>query len=286
MKKAPKIIFSLDAAPLMNNRWKQGNRLVETLYMTALSVLYAHVWYREVELFVDRTAYPFLYMLPCKVNVMDLPDQHDLWMKAKIKAIQEQDRPFVHLDTDVFITKPIAFDFGKCILERKEASYERHYKQQLKFFNPLVKGLPHWHEDLGYSFNCGVLGFADMKLKADFVDAYYRLEQAYLQQREAYTKYKQIGYEPCIVLEQYNLACLLDSQNIKPTLMLPFDSVKKQAERAKQLGYNHLFGITKYRPEVVKEIEHQLFKIFPYWYAQVKVAIEEELQRESAVLTA
>lgn len=281
MKRSPKIIFSLNAAPLMNNRWKQGNRLEETLYMTALSVLYAHVWYREVELLVDRTAYPYLYMLPCKVRIIDLPEQHDLWMKAKIKAIAKQDRPFVHLDTDVFITKPIDFEFSSCILERKEASYLRHYKQQLKFFNPLVEDLTHWHNDLGYSFNCGVLGFADMDLKAEFIDAYYRLEQAYLLHKDDYAKYKQLGYEPCIVLEQYNLACLLNSKGIKPKLLLPMDSVKQQATRAKEIGYNHLFGVTKYKQGVVEEIKYQLYKIFPYWYAQVKIAIEAHLKTEA-----
>lgn len=286
MKRQPKIIFSLNAAPLMNNRWKQGNRLVETLYMTALSVLYAHVWYKEVELHVDRTAYPFLYMLPCRVKVMDLPEEHDLWMKAKIKAMAGQKKPFVHLDTDVFITKPIQFDFSNCILERKEASYLRHYKQQLKFFNPLATQLEHWHDDLGYSFNCGVMGFADMELKSDFIDAYYQLEQAYKLNRADFQKYRQLGYEPCIVLEQYNLACLLNHRKIKPKLLLPSDSVKRQSARAKEIGYNHLFGITKYRPGITKEIEFQLYKIFPYWYGQVKMAIESELKRETVSLIA
>lgn len=278
MNKAPKILFSLNAAPLMNNRWKQGDRLIETLYMTALSILYAHMWYKDVELFVDRTAYPFLYMLPCKVRVMDMAEENDLWMKAKIAAITHQKRPFVHLDTDVFITKPIKFNFERCILERKEASYLRHYKQQLRFFNPLAKRISHWNPDLGYAFNCGVLGFADMSLKADFVDAYYRLEQAYISNRAEFNKYKQLGFEPCIVLEQYNLACLLEHNKIKPTLLLPFDSVKKQAGHARAIGYNHLFGVTKYNPGVVSEIEHQLYKIFPYWYAQIKTAIAANLQ--------
>ena len=276
MSQEPKIIFSLNAYPLMNDRWSQGNRLQETLYMTALSVLYAHVWYSDIELFVDSTAYPYLYMLPCKVTLMEIPQDKDLWMKSKIHAMAMQDKPFVHLDTDVFITKKIKFDFKDCMLERKEASYQRHYKQQVKFFSKYTKHIQHWHSELGYSFNCGVLGFADMNLRNDFLDAYYQLEHIYNDNRGAFKPLKQMGYEPCIVLEQYNLACLLQKKDINPKLMLPFNAIDKQTKHAQSIGYNHLFGITKYKKNIVIEIEHQLYKIFPYWYAQVKTEMERQ----------
>lgn len=275
MKADPKIIFSLNAYPLMNDRWSQGNKLKETLYMTALSVLYAHVWYNEVELFVDKTAYPYLNMLPCKVTLLELPQDKDLWMKSKIQAIAAQDKPFVHLDTDVFLTNKIDFNFKHCILERKEASYDRHYKQQVRFFNEYTKHLAHWHCNLGYAFNCGVLGFANLDLRNHFIDAYYQLEHVYKDNREEFKPLKQLGYEPCIVLEQYNLACLLHTHHISPDLMLPFSAVKSQIKHAKKIGYNHLFGVTKYQKNVVLEIEHQLYKIFPFWYAQVKLAMEQ-----------
>ena len=273
MKPQPKIIFSLNAYPLMNNRWSQGNRFQETVYMTALSILYAHMWYDDVELFVDKTAYPFLYMLPCKVTLIDIPQDKDLWMKSKIHAISAQTKPFVHLDTDVFITKRIKFDFKDCILERKEASYERHYKQQVKFFSQFTNHIAHWDDALGYSYNCGVLGFANMNLKNDFVDAYYRLEHVYNDQRQAFGALKQIGYEPCIVLEQYNLACLLNHAGIRPKLMLPYNAVKEQIKHAQEIGYNHLYGITKYKKNIVEEIQQQLQHIFPYWYTQLHSAM-------------
>ncbi len=274
MKKDPKIIFSLNAYPLIHNRWSQGNKLRETIYMTALSVLYAHVWYNKVELYVDRTAYPFLYMLPCKVTLMDIAQDKELWMKSKIHALALQQEPFVHLDTDVFITKKIKFDFKHCILERKEASYVRHYKQQVEFFSRYTTALSHWHKHLGYSYNCGVLGFSNLELRNDFIDAYYQLEHIYTQNRKQFNPLRQIGYEPCIVLEQYNLACLLNHKGMKPSLMLPYNAVKDQVQHAKTLGYNHLFGVSKYKNNIIQEIENQLLNVFPYWYNQVKSKIE------------
>jgi hypothetical protein len=273
MTEPPKIIYSLNAQPLLEGRWDQGNRLEETLYMTALSILYSHIWYPHVELFVDSTAFEFLHFLPCKVTLMEHPDQNDLWMKSKIHAMSRQNEPFVHLDTDVFITKKIDFEFEHCILERKEASYRSHYKLQVDFFSK-QQGLPSsWDPNLGYAFNCGVFGFADMKLKNQFIDAYFMLENVYKTHQNEFKPLKQLGYEPCIVLEQYSLACLLAKKGISPTLLLASDSGREQARMAKQIGYNHLFGITKYKPNIIKEIDQQLATIFPFWYDQLKFAI-------------
>ncbi|WP_200978589.1 DUF6734 family protein [Echinicola sp. 20G] len=274
MKSAPRIIFSLDVHPLINNRWYMGNRLKETIYMTALSVLYAHMWYRDIELYVDDLAYQFLYMLPCRVTRLDVKPDKDIWMKSKIECIEQQTEPFVHLDTDVFIKRKIDFDFDKVLLERQEGGYRIHYKRQVDFFNHYTQDIKHWHPDLGHTFSCGVLGFNDLSLKNKFIEAFYQLERIYNLQKEDFAKLKKSGQEPCILIEQYNLACLLNHYGIKPDILLKGRNIKEHGKYAEQMGYSHLFGIKKYRENIVKEIEYRLFKIFPYWYAQVKIALE------------
>ena len=275
MYKEPKIIFSLDAFPLVNNRWYMGNKLKETIYMTALSVLYAHLWYRDIELLVDETAYKFLYMLPCRVTKIDINPDKEIWVKAKIKAIEQQTKPFVHLDNDVFIKRKIDFNFNQVLLERREAGYNIHYKPQLDFFNKYCDSLSHWNSDLGHTYNCGVLGFNDLSLRSKFVQAYYAVEREYINHREEYKALKDKGFEPCIVIEQYNLAALLESQGVKPDVVLSGYNIKQHAVAAKQIGYSHLYGIKKYAQGIEKEIEHRLYRIFPYWYAQVKMALEK-----------
>lgn len=276
-----KIVYSLNTAPLSQGRWDQGNRLKETLYMTALSILYSHLWYKDIELFVDATAFEFLHMLPCQVTLMEQPVDPDLWMKSKIYAMSKQNAPFVHLDTDVFITKKIDFGDQLCVVERREGSYETHYKQQVNFFSKCDNIPEYWNNNLGYSFNCGVFGFSNMGLKNQFVDAYYRLEQIYIRKREEFKHLKQLGYEPCIVLEQYNLACLLAANKIEPKLLLPQEKQKEQAKHALDIGYNHLFGVTKYKPNIVSEIDLQFATIFPYWYKEINQAIEGHLKSKA-----
>ncbi len=276
MSEQPKLIYSLSARPLINDRWSQGNRLKETVYMTALSILYSHIWYKDIELYVDDTAFQFLHMLPCRVTRMPVENDTELWMKSKIQAIQRQTKPFVHLDTDVFITKHIPFDFEHCMLERKEDSYALHYKSQVAFFSKFAGHLPHWNPSLGYAHNCGIVGFQSMELKNKFVRAYYELERIYQEHRKEYQPLKQLCYEPCIVIEQYNLASLLDYEGIEPTLLLSGNSLTRQSQQSRELGYNHLYGVSKYKQNIVAEIEHQLYKIFPYWYAQIKMGLEDK----------
>ena len=275
MKEEPRIIYSLDAFPLINNRWQMGNRLKETIYMTALSVLYSHLWYKDIELYADETAYKFLYMLPCRVTKVVNEKNQELWMKSKIHAIEKQTKPFVHLDTDVFIKNKINFNFDAVILERKECGYEMHYKKQVDFFNQFTQNLSYWHPDLRRSYSCGILGFTDLILRNKFVNAYYDMEEIFMTHREEFEPLKQQGFEPCIVIEQYNLASLLDYNNIKPTLLLQGRNIIEQSKYANEMGYSHLFGIKKYKKDITQEIEYRLFKIFPYWYAQIKIELEK-----------
>ena len=45
---------------------------------------------------------------------------------------------------------------------------------------------------------------------------------------------------------------------------------------ADRIGYTHIAGQKKYRIDIVQEIENRLFKLFPYWYKEVKSALEKE----------
>ncbi len=276
MKQRHKMIYSLDVLPIIHNRWNMGDKLKETIYMTALSVLYSHLWYNEIELYVDEIGFKFLYMLPCAVTKVQNDNRIDLWMKSKINAIELQTEPFVHIDTDIFIKKKIDFIFDDVIVERKEDTYEIHYKKQVEFFNKYTKNLPYWHTNLGYSYNCGIFGFNDLKLRDEFIKSYYDLENIYIENQENFTELKQEGYETCILIEQYTLASLLNYKNNNPTMLLKGDNITEHGKHADAIGYSHFFGMKKYDKYVVDEIELRLSKIFPYWYKQIKNALEKE----------
>ncbi len=272
MKEEPRIIYSLDAFPVSNNRWNQGNKFKETIYSTALSILYSHLWYQDIELYADDTAYKFLYMLPCRVTKINSNKDKVIWMKSKIDVMEKQTKPFVHLDNDVFIKKKINFDFDKVIVEQNDYELYGMYQYRVDFFNKYTQNLDHWKPDLGYAFNCGVLGFRDLELRDQFLKVFYELEEIFIKNHNP----KIAKIEPCIVLEQYNLASLLAHHNIKPTLLLWKKTLFENFQLADKMGYSHIVGQKKYRNDIVQEIENRLFKIFPYWYKEVKNALEKE----------
>jgi hypothetical protein len=50
----------------------------------------------------------------------------------------------------------------------------------------------------------------------------------------------------------------------------------ENSQLADKIGYTHIAGQKKYRIEIVQEIENRLFKLFPYWYKEVKNALAKE----------
>ena len=280
MKDEPRIIYSFDSFPIVNNRWNQGDKLKETIYSTALSILYSHLWYEDIELYADEVAYKFLYMLPCRVTEISSNYDAVIWMKSKIDVIEKQTKPFVHIDNDAFIKKKIDFNFDKIIVEQNDFEIYRIYQNPLVFFNQYVQDLPHWDPDLGYAYNCGILGFRDLQLRDQFVNAYYRLEEIFIKNSKTRTEY----VHPCVVLEQYNLAALLKHNNIEPTLLLGKKDLYENSQLANQIGYSHIAGAKKYKSDIEQAIEYRLFKLFPYWYRQINIALENERVIESNTL--
>lgn len=268
-----KIVWSLDTLPIMNNRWQQGNKFKETIIMYALSILYAHLWYDDLELYCDENAYEILSQLPIKVTKINFESEGKLWMESKLKVIELQKRPFIHIDGDVFLQKPIPIFHNlnkEVIVERYEIGeqFTPHYKEQIDFLDNYFDGiLRYWKTDLGYSLNCGTIGFNNISLKDDYIQEYKLAKSIFKDIKDEYSKFNNKGFEPCVVLEQYNLAAFLNYRGIKPHLLLDEPNLDNNSIFAERLGYCHLYGVSKY--EQKSEIERRLEIAFPYWYKKI-----------------
>jgi len=206
-----KIISSLNTKPLIQGRWNIGNKFDETIYMTALSLMYANLWYDEVEFYTDKIGYDIFKDLPINISILKKNPHKDMWASCKFEAISYQNKPFIHIDTDVFLQKPLVFDKNtKVIVERKELGvFEKHYKPQVDWFSNLLKKNRYWRTNIDFSLNCGTIGFFDMKLKNQFINQYNLVEKVYIENSEDYKPLKAKWFEPCIVVEQYNLNSFL-----------------------------------------------------------------------------
>lgn len=261
---SPKIVFSLNTYPIANNRWNMGNKLYDTIYMTALSVLYCCKWYENVEVYVDNLGYEFLEHLPCKVTLTVFEDDSLLWMKSKIKILEKETKPFIHVDNDVFFKKKIDLSFESVILEREDVALY-NYKTLIDYFNKYSNELYYWNKETKMVPSCGLIGFANMKLKDNFVLAFYAFEALFVKYRANYDNYMKEEWEKgnhpelCLVMEQYNLGCMLQAKNVVPRLLLKGNSESEQSKQANALGYTHLHGTSKYESKTKKKI-HYLFE--------------------------
>lgn len=277
--KPTKIIFSLNTYPITNNRWNMGNKLINTIYMTGLSIQYATKWYAEVELYIDNVGFAFFKDFPCKVIKMDFENDAELWMKSKIEVIQKQTSPFIHVDNDVFFKKNIDLSFNSVIVERIDHAYY-NYSSLVRFFNNYANELDYWNPDLKLIPCCGVIGFAKMDLKNAFVTAFYSFEKTFKKYHIAYDSYlKEMGgpgnyQEPCLVLEQFNLGCLLNDKSIIPEKIIEGNNEIEQSQFANKIGYTHLYGSSKYDPKTIKRI-HFLFETeFPNQYKELSKKVK------------
>ncbi len=262
-----------------------GNKLQETMFMTAASILYSCTWYDQVELYVDAIGYQYLQELPCKVTKVHFDTDQELWMKPKLYAIEQQSVPFVHIDTDVFIKQKIDFDFEDVIVERKDLNYY-NYKELISFFNQFNDQIPFWNPNLDYAWSCGVIGFNDLKLRDNFINVFKTLEHIMKNEYKKYEAFRdnqdsQGWYiEPGLLLEQYNLTSLLFEKNIKPTVLIPEVSPNEQSVYANTIGYTHLLGASKYHSHNTNKIKSLLRHNFPKYYEIIRKQSELNLTKQ------
>jgi hypothetical protein len=242
--------------------------------MYCLSILYAHLWYDDLEIYCDEKSAEVFKILPIKITVIDFTETKELWMDSKMKVIELQQRPFIHIDGDVFLQKPIPVFHNlssQVIVERveDEENFKLHYKEQVEFLDDYFEGiLRHWKKDLGYSYNCGTIGFSDIILKTDFIEQYKSSKSIFKDISKEYYEFKSNnGYEPCIVLEQYNLATFLNYRGIKPQILIDSHSIDGNNIFSKRLGYCHLYGNSKY--DLKESIEERLKLAFSHWYYKI-----------------
>ncbi len=259
-----------------------GNKLRDTIYMTAASILHSCLWYEEVELYVDQIGYYYLESLPCKVTMVDFDSNSELWMKPKLSTIEKQDQPFIHIDNDVFLKKSISIEFDEVLVERKDLAYH-NYKDLVTFFDPYCNDMAFWDSNLKHVWSCGVIGFKDLELRDDFVNSFKVLEDIFEKNKSNYELFKSTcngkGWylEPGLLLEQYNLTSLLSKREVTPIVLIPGESHQQQSSYANDIGYTHLFGASKYHPKNVNKIEELLKQKFYVHYKTIneKIASNE-----------
>ena len=206
----------------------------------------------------------------------------DWWALGKLVAYSLQDRPFVHIDSDVFLWRALpatlaaAPVFAQCP-ERHALDPEGALRRVERAFERCGLALPtewEWSSSrLTTAFrqdNCGILGAN----RCDFVRHYARaaLDLVLDPRHRAAWDAASHKHEFNLLVEQFLLAACLDYHRIDPES--PFRGIGMRylfstwAEAydpaaAARVGYTHLLGDAKSHPEVAARLERRVGQLDP-----------------------
>ena len=261
---------SLWTAPMQSDKRK----LEVTALTYALSVAYLKRLGCSINLhtdslgkkLLDGIGYDNIYLSAEEIPTSISPK---IFAYPKSIALEKEPIGTVHIDGDVFIKTEECLNriFNhdcECVVQ----SCETHLPWVLgakSFMMPFLnENLLSTGEKLkieDYDYNTGVIGFFNEELKNLFISNYQELAKKLSKYEYLYLVNNENGKFDCpdFVIEQQLISHLI--RNRKVRCVLPVDSIPYMSERnelAKQIGYTHLLGPTKYDEDVIDKVKGRL----------------------------
>lgn len=239
------------------------------IILTDLAVRHLRKHYKEIHLITDYNGariFKNIGFTSIDKSLENVPKRYsETWSLGKLyafKTISEKGDPFLHIDYDVFLSKPINPEFLK-IKEIIVQSIELNLNVFGYNVDYFYKNCPirNYAQDIkvDYAYNCGVFGGSnlefinkyatssiDMVMKKENIDFWIK------NQTKKNPDFK--DFSKAILAEQYYLAVCLKYFNVNPGLIVcsdlesryrkgtywPFDPFVKE-----HIGYLHVFGSFK-----------------------------------------
>lgn len=262
-------VHSLWTKPMGNDLKK----LEYNAYIYALSVAYLKRLGCSINLHTDSLGKKLLEGIGYDniyLTAEEIPEEINPKIFAYVKTIALNNEPLgtVYIDGDVFVKTPECLDriFDHdcdCVVQSCE-TYILWTQPARTFMTPFLSEnlLSNGErlEVMDYDYNTGVIGFFDEALKELYISNYQELAKKLSEYK--YLSYCGNGYEfdcPDFVLEQQLIGQL--TRNKKLRCVLPLDSMPYDKERnivAKNIGYTHLLGPTKYDEDVIEKVKERL----------------------------
>lgn len=297
MKSIQRAVWSFWTKPYLahhHNIWfSEKHHLLSWL----LSVENARQFFPETVLITDDLGFNILVdgiglkFDKVSTELNDLADSDpDWWVLGKLKAYQAQTQPFIHIDNDVFLWKPLPerVDTAPVIAQNSEYftfgnhSIDSWWYRPDNFHQKIKESEQGWvpqewqwfveHQG-NWGFCCGILGGNQV----DFLRHY-----ASLALKIAEHPYNQIALSDMgekrrdsILVEQYFLAACIEYH--KNQINTPYHGVNIEClfasqeeaftpSKAEEVGYTHLIGDTKKNSILAQRLEKRVSQDFPHLY--------------------
>lgn len=297
-----KIVQSLWTKPMMNTG---GQPQVQTLsggwldrkfhFMSwALSCLLLSRYYKDIELVTDSLGKYLLIntlRLPYTrvVEVLDSINHYDssLWAMGKLIAIQQQQSPFLHVDSDVYIWASFARDLEEAPLVAQ--NLEQGYPFYATLLNQINMHFPYIPESVranglrmhsANAYNAGILGGNNL----DFFRAFTKEAIQFVDNNVGALHKVDLSMFNCMY-EQHLFYCLSRkwelpvhcySQTIQEDrINLEFKGIHNFIHAPESREYMHLFGDIKKNPLICQTLYNKLKHSFPQYLERVEHVVNE-----------
>jgi hypothetical protein len=254
----------------------------------ALSVYLAKKQYSDLALVTDTHGAEIL------VNKMGLPfsdvslsldklkeNTKAFWGLGKIVAYAEQERPFIHLDSDIYLWKQLPAYVGQAGLtaQSPDILFEWYRQKEIMAFLQHKRGyIPepfswYFNKDKQMAYCCGIVGGNNLDFiqfyAKNILDILYKNYNLFLEVPES------DKFFWWIAIEQYLLAAcaeyyqdrLGNSLDCKCLFTNPGDPY--QWELASELGFTHLISWNKEIDYILWRLEDRVKKDCPVYYERI-----------------
>ena len=207
----------------------------------------------------------------------------DWWALGKLVAYSIQDRPFVHIDTDAFLWKPLPPEMAEAqVLAQCPEYFHRHsdrgWQDIATAFSGCESTLPvEWQwavsrEDaVVREENCGIVGGSHV----DFLRHYARTACDFVLRPENAAAWSSVRHKSNMALEQFFLSACVDFHRHHPDS--PYRGVRMQylfpswddavnPNWSTRAGFTHLLGDSKSNPAVARRLEERVRRDDPEYF--------------------
>lgn len=266
--------------------------------MTIASWFFASQFYKNIYLVTDSKSkslfshIPFtkIYTKLDELQELD-PKYHRYWSLGKIKTMEfaaEFNRPFVQIDYDVFLKKPLPEWLTSADLFCQSPEPVEVFPYNLEIFYNKFKHLGYSSVRSKNAYNCGIFGVNNLefikkfsKSAFEFVmhkgnDWVFDLDH----DKENYngshmylssSSDNLAGFQCAIWIEQYYLACAAQHEKINVKLLFDiWERNEEFSELAEKYGYVHLMEGKK-NPVRIEQINKFAQKVIANGYDHIKV---------------
>lgn len=229
------------------------------------------------ELLVVRLGLPFGEIY---TTLNELGGEHPrLWALGKLLAYSIQERPFVHLDSDVYLWQrlPSRLEESRVFAQNEERNshmwcYAPERIEQSIGHVPMPWRRFRERGKLDWAPCCGILGGTDTKLLREYAES--ALEWVRIAGSEEWARVEATT-EPCVHLEQYYLAGFAEFHNARMSFLFEQSENPFDVDVARRRGFTHLMAGAKRSDRILARLEARVKRDWPEYYERVNAICPE-----------